>query len=130
MPFEWKPAPFGNGRICPFSDLRTIETRPRSPTLKIKVKGNYLWVLNHIILGTVDNQADHYHLNGGIQPLNPNLNNGMALPGSFYLIDDMDLMEYEKSAQPYTPDPEHFEWVTINNFSNIGVITLLLLKKQ
>jgi hypothetical protein len=65
-----------------------------------------------------------------VTPLaNQHPNDNTTTPGSFYLIDDMDLMEYEKSTQPYVPNPEQFEWLTMHNFSNIGVITLLLVKK-
>ncbi len=75
------------------------------------------------------NQTEHYHLK--LETLLPNQhpNDNTTPPGSFYLIDDMNLMEYEKSTQPHIPDSDNFEWLTIHNFSNIGVITLLLLKK-
>ena len=117
-----------NGHLSPFAGLRTpTEIVPKKPMTLI-TRGCFLWVADHIILGTPGDNGNHYHLLTTTRA-DPRRTNDTAPPDTFYIIDGDQLLTYKKSETPYRPDPQHFKWKTMANFSNIGTLTVVIIDK-
>jgi hypothetical protein len=117
-----------HGYLSSFAGLRTPrELTPKKP-MHLIIKGPFLWLADHIILGSPDDANSHFHLLT-ITRSDPRRANELPPPDTFFLIDGDQLLTYKKSQTPYQPDPLHFTWKTMVDFSNIGTLTLLVIDK-
>ena len=116
------------GALSSFAGLRTsTEFVPKKP-LHLIIKGCFLWVADHIILGTPCQSGNHFHLLT-ITRADPGRASATPPPDTFYLIDGDQLLTYKKSCSPHQPDLQHFKWKTMADFSNIGTLSILIVDK-
>lgn len=113
-----------NGCLSAFSGLRTV-VEPHQPTkFSLMVKGPYVWILDHIIVGDPSRLSNHFHLVGQ-EYLNPQEEKPTPT-NMFYLIDGCLLLKYERSKNPHIPDSKHCHWKILTKLNNIGTLTLLV----
>ena len=102
-----KPPKNSYGFPSSFAGLRnSTEYMPKKP-MHLIIKGCFLWIADHIILGTPCNSDNHFHLLT-ITRADPRRNNETPQPDTFYLIDCDQLLTYKKSSPPHQPDLQPF----------------------
>lgn len=122
-----RPTTMTNGYLSAFSGLRTVTEPAQTTRLSLMVKGPYIWILDHIIVGDPSRPTNHFHLVG--QEYFKPQEEKPTPANMFYLIDGCLVLKYERSKNPHNPNSTHFHWKILTKLNNIGTLSLLICNR-